>query len=184
MPSLRKAVVCVLALVAALWAGSLALRLLGPVYANWRLSRALAKIEAWPAAPEYTASAWKRLISAARVFQKSRPEFVETALTSHLNRFATRPEQLAVEQGKVFLLLCMMFELEQEEGAQARSGRASVAVSEGPGGWPPPAIVWQNGKPTLKAGFPGKPLFTQPIADVFTAYRYRYKHRDLSNIKL
>lgn len=183
MPNLRKIVIYVLAFVVVLWAANWLGKRAKPAYAKWRLTQALTKIEPWPATTNYSAHAWKQLTKAARVLQKTEPELAGSVLSEYLKKYAGQPAQLAVEHGKVFLLLRMVFDITDEHiessaSASQRSGSGLDAIQSA--AWP---IRWYDGQPVLVSGYPSTPLFRQPVADEYNALRYRYKYRDLSKVK-
>lgn len=183
MPNLRKIIIYVVALTVVLWAVGWCIKRVKPVYAKWRLNRALAQIEPWPATTNYSARAWAKLIKAARVFQKTDPELGGNVLSEHMKKYTGQPAQFAVEEGKLFLLLHTVFEIAEDgtelvaaPGQQVVTGPDAVRSSASP-------VRWQNGQPRLISGYPNMPLFRQPIGDQYTQLRYRYKYRDLSKVK-
>lgn len=183
MPNLRKIIVCVLAVAIVLWVGNWLVKWVKPAWAKWRLTRAITKIEPWPATTNYSPAAWKQLVKAARVFQETEPELAGRLLAEHIEKYSGQPAQLAIEEGKMFLLLRMVFDIAEEsnekESATARQLTSPLGTARGLS-WP---IQWRDGQPSLVSGHPKSQLFQQPITDEFTLMRYRYKYRDLSKVK-
>lgn len=183
MPNLRKIIVYLLAAAIVLWAGNWLVKRVKPAYAKWRLTRAIAKIEPWPATTNYSPAAWKQLVRAARVFQETDPELAGRLLAEHIRKYSGQPAQLAIEEGKMFLLLHMVFDIAEDsnekEATAAPQPTSPLGTVHGPS-WP---IQWRNGQPSLVSGHPQSKLFLQPITDEFTLMRYRYKYRDLSKVK-
>jgi len=157
------------------------------VYAKWKLKRQLTKLEPWTSSTNYSPAGWKQLVETAKSFQKVTPKLASDALNEHLNRYSRKADQLAVEQGKVFLLLRVIFELPESVSAaqrltfarwpQARSdtnANGTVNLS-----WP---LSWQQGKPQLIAGREGSAGPNYSPAEEYAYLRYRFKYRDLSKI--
>src|SRR5262249_54074683 len=132
-----------------------------PVYARHRVQHAVKNIEPWPASTNYSEGGRARLIAAARGVQETEPRLADEALNDYLAGFQAEPNQLAIEQGKVFLLLRAVFDLPEHSTAGRLTfdnwvrGNAdanpdgSVNLS-----WP---LTWQQGRPWLVSGCSGSP---------------------------
>ena len=155
------------------------------VYTKWKLKRQFQKIEPWMASTNYTTGGWKQLVKAAKAFQNASPKLAGEALNDYLRRYAKNPSQLPAEQGKVFLLLRVAFELPESAPVGQRLTFASwtrgrsdlnkdgtINLS-----WP---LSWDQGKPRLVAGCEGTAGSGYYAGDEFAALRYKFKYRDLS----
>src|SRR5690348_6681612 len=80
-----------------------------PAWTRHRLKSQVSKIEPWTSSPNYSDAGWKQLITTARSFQKADRTIASEALTAYLEKFANDPNQLPVEQGKVYLLVRVIF---------------------------------------------------------------------------
>ncbi len=183
MATFRKIAVYVLIALVVLWAAHWVVKRVRPAYTKWRLAQAFRKIEPWPATTNYSTDAWKRLVKAARAFQKADQNIAGIVLAEHFERFSNQPHQLAVEQGKALLLLRVMFDIpeqpDEEPGKQSSALNSSSAAGRS-STWP---LKWEGNRPRLVSGFPNVPVFRQSVADEYTALRYRYKYRDLSKLE-
>jgi hypothetical protein len=183
MPNLRKIVIYVVVAAVVLWVGNWLVKRVKPAYAKWRLTHAITRIEPWPATTNYSPAAWKQLVKAARVFQDTEPELAGRLLAEHIGKYSSQPAQLAIEEGKMFLLLRMVFDIAEDstekESAAAHQPTSPLHAGHG-ASWP---IQWRDSRPSLVSGRPQTQLFQQPITDEYTLMRYRYKYRDLSKVK-
>jgi hypothetical protein len=171
----------VLALVA-LFVGIKIVRAIAPVVAKARLKSNLAKIEPWAASTNYSEAGWQQLIKTARRIQNTDPQIVDEAFEEYLKPFTNNPTQLVVEQGKIYLLLRVVFDA-PENGAQripsAQWDRGGTdlnpddTINEA---WP---VIWNGGKPRLAAGRFGSPG-SYSVKNEYSFMRFRYKYRELS----
>ena len=129
-----------------------------PAWTRHRLKSQVSKIEPWTATTDYSDNGWKQLIKTARSFQKADRTVAAEALTGYLEKFANDPNQLSIEQGKVYLLVRVVFNAPERGSARipfAQWERGNTDVN--PDGtfnqaWP---IMWNDGKPRLVAGRQG-----------------------------
>jgi len=183
MPRLSKIIVYGVVGLAILWFGGWLIKREQPVYAKWKLKRFVRKIEAWPASTNYSAAGWSHLVGAARAFQKANPKLAEDALAEYLQEYANKPSQLPIEQGKVFLLLRVVFDLPDrvQQTSAAGSGRPDLSADGAANpAWP---LRWEEGKPRLVAGYANAAVSRKSIRDEYAYLRYRFRYRDLSNVK-
>jgi hypothetical protein len=184
MPRLRKIVIyAAIVLVAYLVLSWLGKRLM-PVYARHRVQHAVKNIEPWPSSTNYTEAGWARLTAAARIVQKTEPRLADEALVDYLAGFQQELNQLAIEQGKVFLLMRTVFDLPDHStaGRLTFDNWARGNTDANPDGsvnlsWP---LSWQQGQPRLVSGCSGSPG-TYSVRNEYTFLRYHYKYRDLSH---
>jgi len=188
LPRLPRLVVYgLVALAAVLLLGGLAQRL-RPAVTQWRLQRALRRIEPWPTTTNYSATGWQRLVAAATAFQRASPALAGEVLQSYLERAARRPADLATEQARVFLLLRVMFAL-PEAGQPAEvwdfGGWRPGPTAVHPDGtvnlaWP---VIWNGGRPRLAAGRDPAPRPAYAAQKEFAFLRYKFPPRDLSSYR-
>jgi hypothetical protein len=117
--------------------------------------------------------------------QRADPRLSGESLADYLQGYANRPDQLAAEQGKVFLLLRVMFELPENAPPQQRL--AFAGWTRGRSGlnedgtvnlaWP---VSWKQGQPRLVAGREGSAGSGYSVREDFAYLRYHFRYRDLS----
>ena len=157
------------------------------VYLKWKLKRQVRKIEPWTASTNYSAAGWTQLAKTARAFQNVTSKLAAETLNEHLKHCAGKPDQLSVEQGKVFLLLRAVFDLPENASAGQRLTFASWARGRSglnPDGtvnlaWP---LSWSQGKPRLVAGCEGAAGGSYSARDEYAFLRYKFKYRDLAKV--
>ena len=157
------------------------------VYTKWKLKRQIQKIEPWTASTNYSTGGWEQLVKTAKAFQNTTPKVAADTLNDYLRRYARNPNQLPAEQGKVFLLLRIVFELP----ASAPVGQRLTFASWTRGrsdlnkdgtinlSWP---LSWDQGKPRLVAGCEGTAGSGYSAGDEFASLRYKFKYRDLAKV--
>jgi hypothetical protein len=154
-----------------------------PAWTRHRLKSQISRIEPWTSSTNYSDNGWQQLSKAARAFQKADRTIAEEALTGYVQKYANDPNQLPVEQGKVYLLVRMIFEAPERGGtripfAQWERGNSDVnpdgTINQG---WP---LSWSQGKPRLVAGREGNAGPAYSIATEYDYFRYNFKPRDLS----
>jgi hypothetical protein len=160
-------------------------RAIYPVIVKARLNHAIGKIEPWTISTSYSDAAWKKLVNAAERFQNANPKLAKQVIANRIKNASAKPNQLAVEQGKIFLLSRVVFDL-PENGSQRIPGaeweRGQTDVN--PDGtinvaWP---IVWNHGKPSLASGRIGD-AGAYSATNEYEFLRFRYKYRDLSTFE-
>ena len=167
------------------WIGGCLVKHGQPAYAKWKLKRLVQKIEPWTTSTNYSAEGWKQLAKAAKAFQNASPKLAGETLNDYLRGCARNPGQLPAEQGKVFLLLRVVFDLPANAPAGQRltfanwtRGRSdlnkdgTINLS-----WP---LFWDQGKPRLVAGCQGAAGSGYSAGDEFAHLRYKFKYRDLA----
>ena len=184
MPRLRKIIIYAAVLVAAYLVLSWVGKRVMPIYARHKVQHAVKGIEPWPASTNYSEAGWARLLKAARVVQKGEPRLVDEALVDYLASFQQEPNQLAVEQGKVFLLLRAVFDLPEHSAAGRLTfdnwTRGNTDVNTDGTfnlSWP---LIWQQGQPRLVSGCSGS-AGSYSVRNEYTYLRYHFRYRDLSH---
>jgi hypothetical protein len=184
MPRLRKIVIYAAILLAVYLVLSWTGKRIMPIYARHKVKQAVKSIEPWPSSTNYTEAGWSRLIAAARVVQKAEPRLADEALVDYLSGFQQEPNQLDIEQGKVFLLLRAVFDLPEHStaGRLTFDNWARGQTDVNPDGsfnlsWP---LAWQNGQPHLVSGNSGS-AGTYSVRNEYTYLRYHFRYRDLSH---
>ena len=186
-PKRSRLIACAAIAAAVVWMGSCAARQARPAYTRWKLMRQLGEIEAWTASTNYSADGWKRLARVAGTFQQADPQLAADALEEDLRRHAGNPAELAVEQGKLFLLTRMMFDLPEHASIGPRvfdswtRGNSEVNVDGTTNfAWP---LALDHGQPRLVAGCGGTAGRDYSIRDEYTYLRYKFKYRDLTGLR-
>ena len=180
--SIQYAIIGLIVVLVCVWLGGK----LHPVYVRHHLRAMLKQIEPWTASTDYSSDAWKKLISAARVYQSTKPAYVDAVLGDYFRNYPGGPDQLAADESKAYLLLRMMFDL-----PAAAAARPPLADWGGAGahpnpdgsinlGWP---LVIAEGKPRLAARRENA-QGTYPAREEYDYFRYHYHARDLSQITI
>ncbi len=184
MSRLRKIAIYAAVLLAAYLVLSWVGKRVMPIYARHRIQHAIQGIEPWPSSTNYSETGWTRLLKATRIVQKSSPRLVNEVLVNYLAGFQQDPNQLAVEQGKIFLLLRMVFELPEHSTAEPLGfehwTRGKTDVN--PDGthnlsWP---LAWEQGRPHLVSGCSGS-AGSYSVGNEYTYLRYHFPYRNLSH---
>jgi hypothetical protein len=179
----RKAIIISIAALLALFIGIKVVKAIYPAFAKAQLQRKVGKMEPWTASTSYSDAGWKQLIKTAKAFQTADPKIADAALNDYVAKAASDPNQLAIEQGKVFLLLRVMFDVPETDGQRVPSALWERRNSDvNPDGtinqaWP---LVWNGGKPRLVAGRQGSAGSAYSVRNEYSFMRFRYKYRDLS----
>jgi hypothetical protein len=161
-------------------------RALHPVWVKHRLERMLGKIEPWTESASYSEAGWRHLIKTARAFQKADPKLASEALENHAQKHSGDPNRLAVEQGKLFLLMRMVFEVPENAPQRIPSATWHRGQSDiNPDGtfnlaWP---LTFQGGNPRLLSGRQGSPG-PYSARNEYSYMRYQYEPRDLSKVRV
>lgn len=178
--SIRYAVIGLVVIFVCVWlAGKL-----HPAYVRHHLRSVLVRIEPWPASTEYSDDAWKKLISAASVYQSAKPAYADAVLSDYFRNYTGRPDELAADESKAYLLLRMMFDLPPVAASRPPladwGGAGAHPNADGSAnlGWP---LTFAGGKPQLASGR-GNAQGTYPAREEYDYFRYHYKARDLSQI--
>ena len=186
MPKRSKIIAYAVIALAVVWVGGRIVKRAQPAYVKWKLKRELRDIEPWSSSTNYSASGWEHLIRAAGAFQRADPQLAEDVLEEHLRNSAGNPDQMSSEQGKLFLLLRMVFDLPEHAPARGRifdgwaRGQSDLnADGTVNAAWP---VSVDQGKPRLVAGREGAGGGGYSVRDEYTFLRYRFKYRDLSGI--
>ena len=140
-------------------------------------------IQAWPSASRaYSEESWRQIVSSALVLQKWNHGAVQSALETYQKSYSNDPEAAVTNDGKLYLLMRVMFELPQKATPQeARlwnwvthrtQYNADGTVNAG---WP---IRWVQGRPELISGYEGRQGFSAynaaaEFADFYRNYPYR-----------
>lgn len=179
---IRNAVLGVVAIVVLIWlAGKL-----HPAYVRHHLRHALGEIEPWGPSTDYSDAAWKKLISAARVFQSARVSYVDEVLSDYGKSSLGPPDSVAADQSKAYLLLRMMFDLPAQAAGRPPfadwAGAAAHPNSNGTANlaWP---LVFAGDKPHLASGRETTNGTYVPREE-YDYFRYHYHSRDLSKLSL
>jgi len=185
--SSRVVIYGVLALVAVVL-GVWLIKRVPPAYARYQLKRMVWKIEPWTASPNYSAAGWTHLVKTAKAIQGMDHKLAEAALDAHLRGFANKPAELADEEGKVFLLLRVVFDVRESGSAAQRF--AFAGWTRGPSelnpdgtlnlAWP---LAWNQGRPRLVAGRSGPEGSRYAVGDDYAYLRYHFSRRDLSSFQ-
>jgi len=157
------------------------------VYLKWKLKRQVRKIEPWTSSTNYSVAGWTQLVRTAKAFQNVTPGLAGETLNEHLKVYAGKPDQLSTEQGKVFLLLRVIFELPENASSGQRltfAGWARGRSDLNPDGtvnlsWP---LSWSQGKPRLVSGCEGTAGSNYSVADEYVFLRYKFNYRKLSKV--
>jgi len=169
-----------LALLLLTWLG----RQVAPWYSRHQLESRMAQIEPWGSSTAYSEAGWKHLIQTARACQEASSALTAAALEEHLQSFSAKPDDLPIAQGKVFLLLRVMFDL--PDSTPAGPGVSLAGWNRGgtdvnPDGtfdqaWP---LLWNQGRPRLVSGRNGAAGAEYSAAKEYAMLRYRFKYREL-----
>ncbi|HET7626342.1 MAG TPA: hypothetical protein VFM25_13875 [Verrucomicrobiae bacterium] len=178
----RKPILIGLIALIAVFFGIKIARAVYPLIVKARLNHAISKIEPWTISTSYSDAAWKKLVNAAKRFQSADPKLAKQVIANRIKTASANPNQLAIEQGKIFLLSRVVFDLpgngsQRIPGAGWERGQTDV----NPDGtinaaWP---VVWNGGKPSLASGRVGN-AGSYSATNEFEFLRFRYKYRDLS----
>ena len=169
-----------------IFAGPCAVRRAQPAFAQYRLKTAITRIEPWPASTNYPAAAWKQLVAAAKKFQAASPAVANAVLDELLADKLDAAER-AGNQGKVFLLLRLAFDLSENSPAvpmisdEYIRGRTDLnADGTFNHAWP---LALSGGPARLLAGCAGAAGGRYSAQKEFNFLRYHFKNRDLAGIQ-
>jgi hypothetical protein len=178
--------------IAVVWAGWLVMQRAQPAIAKYRLKRRFSQIEPWTASTNYSVAGWKHLVETAKAVQAvqktANPRLAGEALDEYLQRYASRLDQLPVEQAKLFLLLRVVFDLTESGPPRQRvsfGGPAPKRPDTNAGdavsfAWP---LSWNRGRPRLVAGCESAAGSAYRVKDEFEYLRYNFRYRDLSQVQ-
>lgn len=184
-----KIIISAIGVILLLWIGGCVVQQAGPAYSKWRLKQTIASIVPWPAAAsDYKPADWQKLVNAARALQKADSTLATRLISERLEKSSDKPGELADDQTRIFLLMRMTFNLPQKSQQPGQFGfeqwsRNNTDIN--PDGtanmaWP---ILWNDGKPQLAAGRPGKLAGPFDAKNEFTLLRFKYPQRDLKTFQ-
>jgi len=170
------------ALLVLVWLG----RQATPWYARHQLKSRMAKIEPWGSSTAYSEAGWKNLIQTARACQEASPALTTAALEEYLQSASANPDDLPLAQGKLFLLLRLVFDLPDSTPTGpgvSLAGWDRGGTDVNPDGtfdqaWP---MLWNQGRPRLVSGRKGAAGAEYSAAKEYSMLRYRFKYRELPN---
>jgi hypothetical protein len=181
--AIRNGVLAVLGLIVCIWLA----RHIYPVLERRHLKHLVDSIEPWTGTTTYSEGGINRLVSVAKSFQGAEPAMVQRVLESALADASGASETLAVEQGREYLLLRVMFDLPENALAGTRLPAQDYSVTPPPENpdnsvnlaWP---LTVAQGKVRLSGNRQQGPGSSYSGREDYDYLRYKFRSRNLAGL--